>query len=376
MEEEELPVVIDNGSATMKIGFAGDDVPRASFQSIVGRWKYGPSLVGMNRPDFLIGEEAIAKRGLLIIRYPIEHGICVNWDDMEKLWHHAFYDQLKCAIEEHPVLMTENIFNSVNNREKMTQIMFETFNTPSFYAMTQSILSLFACGRINGVVLQSGDGVTNAVTCYEGHTLKHSLSGANFGGRDLTDHMMKLLTDSGHQFTRYYKTNFVKDIKENLGYIAIDYDAEMQKFNRNSLEIEQKYELPDGDVINVGSERFECCEALFNPSLIGKKCDGIDAMICESIKKSQIEDIDKLYSNIVIAGGSTMFKGIDKRLSKELQRLTVEEMNIKIIAPDTRQYSAWIGGSVVSCLPEYRSLFMTKEDYDEIGPSIIHRQCF
>lgn len=374
LEQEWLPIVIDNGSGMCKAGFASEDAPRAVFPCIVGRPKHPDVMVGMEQHDSYVGDAALVRRGVLSIRYPIEHGIVTNWDDMEKIWHHTFYNELRVDPDQHPVLLTEAPLNPKANRERMTQLMFETFGVPAMYVSIQAILSLYSAGRTTGCIFDSGDGVSHIVPVYDGYCLPHAVTRIDIAGRDLTDYFGKILTERGYTFFTTAEREIVREMKEELAYVAIDFDAEMQK-SINSSEVDAFYKLPDEQMITIGNERFRCPEVLFQPGLLGKECAGIHEQTFDTIMKCDIDLRKDLFHNIVLSGGTTMYKGMAERMTKELIAITPAGMDIRVVAPPERKYSVWIGGSILTSLNTFQENWITKDEYDESGPSIVHRKC-
>jgi actin-related protein len=293
---------------------------------------------------------------------------------MEKIWHHTFYNELRVAPEEHAVLLTEPPLNQKANKDKMTQIMFETFNTPAMYIANSAVLSLYTAGRTTGVVVDCGDGVTYTVPCQDGNALREGIFRLDVAGRDLTDHMMNMLAERGYSLTTAAEREVVKDIKESLGFVSLDFDQDMQIAASSNLM--KQYELPDGQVITVENERFQCPEALFQPPFLGVEAAGIHEMTYNSIMKCDTDNRNDLFNNIVLSGGSTMFPGMVDRMQKEMKAMISETTKLKIVAPPERKYAVWIGGSILASLAVFQQHWVSKEEYDESGPCILHRRCF
>ncbi|KAK4540174.1 Actin-like protein [Oleoguttula mirabilis] len=370
------PIVIDNGSGTIRAGYAGEDLPKCFFPSFVGRPKHLRVLAGGLEGDVFIGNRAQELRGLLKLRYPLAHGIVTDWDDMERIWQYIYTDELKTLSEEHPVLLTEAPLNPRANRDTAAQILFETFNVPALYTSIQAVLSLYASGRTTGIVLDAGDGVSHAVPVYEGFAIPSSIRRIDVAGRDITEHLQTLLRKQGSVFHTSAEKEIVKQIKEKTTYIALDPKKEEKEWlaasNRgggggsggaDSKAVE--YTLPDGQKLKIGSERFRAPEILFDPEIIGLEYPGLHQLVVDAIGRTDMDLRKALFGNIVLSGGSTMIKGFGDRLLHEVQRLAVKDMRIKIFAPPERLYSTWIGGSILAGLSTFRKMYVGIEEWHE-----------
>ena len=379
--EEYEAVVFDNSSYMFKAGFGGDDAPQTFFPTIVGHPKHPGIFVGMKREPKYIGNEAWSKRGVLhpFVR-PIERRIITNWDEMEKIWHHAFYSELRVDPQEHPVHLTEPLLNPKANRERMTQIMFETFNVPSMYVCLGLTLSMYSSGRTTAVVVDSGWKVTSVVSVYEGITLPHTAVRIDLGGHHITEYMMKNLN------LNKCRIEIVRDIKENYCHVSMNYHQEMQEQHHQKTI---SYAMPDGNEIDIQPCIQFCPEILFNPylnsrmndfwhvlpstrvcvallsarhkrlgeksllkvipSFLLRKCllyipntnTGYGGRLPEArlhhavfnaINECDVDIRNILYANIVLSGGNTMFAGIKERLTKEIETLSLnKEMKVEVI---------------------------------------------
>ena len=367
MAEDDLAIaiVIDLGSGRIKAGFAGDDAPKVNLASVVGR----PTTPNAALKALYFGDDALAKADVLTLTRPIERGFVTRWDDLEQILHHVFFNELRVDPKDHPVLLTETAVNRKADRERLTTLMFETFHVQGMYLAIDSVLSLYASGRTTGIVLGSGSGVTSSVPIYEGYSLPKATSRHDYAGHDFSDYLGKLL--AARSIT--LKSSEVTEVKQTLGYVAESYEAELAKA---ASTIEKSYARADGTSITVGVERFRVPEALFKPVLLGGTQPGIHTAIYDSIMKCDVDVRPVLWGSILLAGGSTQFPGIAARLTKELTTLAPPSTVIKVVAPPARRFSAWIGGALLSSLSTFGQMWITRQEYDESGPSIVQRKCF
>ena len=369
-KEDSHAIVIDTGAGECKAGFARYDTPQLIFPSLIGRPK-DKNDTKLN--EYYIDTKLQENRQSLDVKYAFESGH-VNWTDVEILWQHVF-SELQTSPKEQPVFLTQPSLNPKTNQEEMTQIMLETFGVPAMFVSNQSLLSLYSSGRLTGVAMDSGDLVTQVVSVYEGYTIPNGIQRLDLAGRELTDYMLKILTEkNGFSFRNSPEFQSIQDLKEKLAFVALDFESELHTSSDSKLEA--SYELPDGQRITLGNERFRCSEALFQPSLLNMDCPGIHEMIFNSIKQCDDDIREELYGNIVLSGGTSLLPGMVDRINKELTILDPSDRKLNFTVPENRKYSVWIGGSILASLESFQEMWISREEYQESGPAVVHKKCF
>jgi actin, other eukaryote len=380
MSKRGLPAVIfDNGSGLFKAGLADEPAPTVIFPNITGKPTNPNMMVGMDQKEIYVGPEASEKKSHLTLSKPIKRGIIQDLDQMEKIWHYTYENELKVNPNERPVLLTEPPLNDPKKREQLMEIFFEQFGVRQFYLAIQAVLGLFSTGRATGLVLDSGAGVTHTVPVYEGFALPFATFKLNVAGDDLSKYLEQLLVQETNITIKpddITNREAIEHIKEKICYVAFDIDTSKKESDDKDKAI--SYTLPDGQKFEIKKAHFSCPEALFTPSNIENgEPEGIHDKAYASINKCEPDIHKHLYKNIVLIGGSTMFKGLGVRLRKEVSALAPSTMDIVLYEPLERKHSAWIGGSILSSIDAFDNMWITKADYMEgKNMSVVHKKCF
>ena len=370
MQTNYTSIIIDVGSGLMKVGFSGEDGPRNIFNSIVGIPKMAGLKVGMEQKERYVAEEAISNAEFMNFYSPIQRGEVVDWDKFETLMHYLLYNQIEVVPEDMSVLITETPLSSKKNRSKISELLFEKFNVQKCHIANSSMLGLFSYGKSSGIVLDCGYNITSTVPAYEGFPLVYASQKINLGGEDLSNKLYDIIKG---KLDKTYKTIKGKllseDIKDKLGYVSMDIKQEGEK-------IEQKYILPDSKELTLGNELFEVNEILFNPGE-NPELKSVTNMVVDSLNLCDDDVKKEINESVCLIGGTTLMKNFSERLRLELSDNKDFGMYNMAPAPE-RQFSAWIGGSIMSSLDNFQYLWVTKEEFDENGKSLvaIDSKCF
>ena len=402
-------VVMDNGSGMTKLGFAGNDSPSFVFPTAIATSQSSNkrtgstsssfvSKGGLDDLDFFTGYEALnANNGPNYnLSYPVKHGQVENWDHMERFWENSIFKYLRCEPEDHYFLLTEPPLNAPENRESTAEIMFESFNCAGLYIAVQAVLALAASWTsskvqdrsLTGTVIDSGDGVTHVIPVAEGYVIGPAIKHIPLAGRDITLFIQSLLRERGESDT---SLQTAEKIKQEFCYVCPDIVKEYKKFDQYPQEKFAQYVVEYTDrnrknIVDVGYERFLAPEIFFNPEIFSSDyLTPLPTVVDQVIQSSPIDVRKKLYKNIVLSGGSTMFKDFGRRLQRDLRgmvndRIALSErrsgvkstgVDVQVISHKRQRNAVWFGGSLLAQTSEFKSYCYTKQDYDEFGPNIV-----
>lgn len=430
MASQTPAVVMDNGTGYSKLGFAGNDSPSFVFPTAIATKgpTGGSGGSGSGRPavaskptfltggagpsghlsgkrgtedlDFFIGDEALAAAGGAGygINYPIRHGQIDNWDLMERFWSNSIFKYLRVEPEDHHFLLTEPPLNPPENREATAEIMFESFNVAGLYIAVQAVLALAASWTsskvqdrsLTGTVIDSGAGVTHVIPVAEGYVIGSSIKSVPIAGRDITNFVQSLLRERGEPDS---SLQTAERIKEEYCYVCPDIVKEFARFDRESDDRFKKHTVNYANgkttTVDVGYERFLAPEIFFNPEIYSSDfLTPLPTIVDTVIQSSPIDVRRGLYKNIVLSGGSTLYKDFGRRLQRDIRhmvdaRIKASEarsggaksggLDVQVITHKRQRHGPWFGGSLLGQTPEFKSYCHTKAEYDEIGPSIVRR---
>jgi len=395
-------VVIDNGTGYTKMGFAGNTEPQFIVPTLIATKDAGQvtQKKGVEDLDFYIGDEAVANQKTYSIQYPIKKGQIDDWDLMERFWEQSIFKYLRCEPEDHYFLLTEPPLNAPENREYTAEIMFESFNVPGLYIAVQAVLALAASWTsdkvtertLTGTVLDSGDGVTHVIPVAEGYVIGSSIKHVPIAGRSITQFVQQILRERETNIPPNESMDVAKTIKEQYSYVCPDIAKEFAKYDQEPSKWIKTYEGVESVTkkpftADVGYERFLGPEIFFNPEIASSDfLTPLPEIVDTVIQNSPIDTRRGLYKNIVLSGGSTMFKDFAKRLQRDVKRVVdyrvkqseilsqgriqAKPIDVNVISHRMQRYAVWFGGSMLASTNEFYSVCHTKKDYDEYGPSI------
>eukprot|EP00898_Chlorokybus_atmophyticus_P003530 jgi/Chlat1/4178/Chrsp27S04278 len=444
--DEVSALVVDCGGVSCKAGYAGEDTPKAVFPSWAGvleKREGGGAVDGTG--DTVMADAATTadangaasaskpgpskryyvgnttgvtyRRDHMEVSPVLKDGLIADWDMMEAIWDHAFKERLMVDPKEHPVLLAEPGFAPREQRERVCQVMFETYGVPALFMARNPVLTSFAAGRATSLVVDSGGGQTIVQAVHDGYALSKSIVRSPVGGESLTNFLLKSLEAKGTQvrprysfkrkevsqpggeleieevdlphtmesYRQYMQMQIVADIKESICRVSESAFDEAASANMPTMS----YELPDGNVVEIGADRFKLPEVLFNPSIAktypggeallpAVESKGVPALVIESINRCDVDARRDLFNGVLLSGGTSLFPNMKERVERELLELAPQTARIKVIAstvPNERRFSVWIGGSILASLGSFQQMWLSKAEYEEHGTSMIGRKC-
>lgn len=372
-------VVVDNGTNTIKAGFSTQDAPSTVLPTVVGHGRHKGAMAALGLKDTYVGSQAQALRGILAISQPIKQGVVQDWDDLEAIWEHIWYQELQAEPSDLPALLTQPPTTAGGDWSRMAEIMMEKFEVPALYLANKSVMALYGGGQMTGISVDSGHDTTYIVPSYQGIPIQEATLTLRLGGKQVTEHLMNLLLNGKYSFPddnfllwrKKKKTKFtvssrieiIREMKEQYCYASPAFD----KGSAEETFPEESIRLPDGNMIVMGREKILAPEILFQPSLANKKSCGVHELIYYSLIKCDEQLRPELLANITLSGGNMKFPGLEKRIYNELSRLLPDKTGVRVRALPNRELLSWIGAARLSNLSSFQRFWVTKTDYREAG---------
>lgn len=369
--------IMDFGTSTVKADFAGEEIPSVQFSSLIGKPKYTKVFSNKSEAD-VIGPDA-STRGLYKLHHSIKRGVFINAEDATRIIQKVFHDLHVTDTSLIPVLVTQPVILPKNNKKVLAEIFFENQNTQYLFFGTQSVLSLFAHGKSDGIVLESGEGVTQVASVFNGYKIENAFEQIAFGGSDVSMYLKFLFKRNGVLVNSSSEDCIFSEMKKHAcqvnrtGIQSVDSSKSEQL--QTSPEI--NYSLPDGSQIKLKNERFLAGEVLFNPAVAGLAFCGIHELVENSIQNIDIDLASYLCKNVYLSGGNTQMNGFVERFAFELNKISKNKSEKNIIASKgDRSLLAWRGGSVITNMSSFSTLWISKQEYQENGERIFLTKFF
>ncbi len=357
--------IIENGRLYSRAGFAGDNSPRRVFPTVFGRGMGLPVNPDAFTREYYIGEDALALRGVLRLGYPMEcDGSLENESTMEKIWAHAFTNELEVDPSTTAVFMVLKPGVPPSTLEKIADKMFITFQVPKMAFGDQAVLALAALRQNAGCVVDIGDSETIVAPVEAGKVITGAMQRTELAGKEITHALEGLLHAKGFDVRTSAEREIIQDMKEKLCYVALNPEKGSAHM-KTGHSVDKQYMLPDGEIVSMGTERFMAPEILFQPDLAGKTTLPLDKLILSSIEKCGASRRSFFLSNIILTGGTTLLPNLAERLFNMLQERVGREIAVHISAPVNRAYLGWLGGSLLGDRVPLTSLFVDKSTYEE-----------
>ncbi|DAZ99454.1 TPA: hypothetical protein N0F65_004087 [Lagenidium giganteum] len=427
-------IVGDVGTSLSKFGLAGEDTPHVLVPTAVGKLttpaasteeadmavKTEPDAAASTAPPqpplYLLGDLFHSRQREVL--HPVESCSVSSWEAMEQVWAHAF-ERLRVSPREHPVIASapscfaNDTLNASTTRdtERYMEMMFEKFDVPAFYMAKDAVLDAFAFGKSCALIAEIGAGASRVVPVYDGYPLQRPAQYSNVGCNQLNQYLEHLVTSKYPKldvrprcyFTRkahgdgkfdiqvrsmesvpasyikFMKTDLYRDMRESICCIA---DSTLADVSENSLT-EARYELPDGTPITLEKERYQVAEFLLHPTPFEMKTEhhpavknmakGLHRMIYDAVQLCDADLRREMLSNIILCGGGSLMHGLTERLHAELTTMVPSTFKVRFtnVMKIERQFSCFIGGSILASLGSFQQLWISRREFDDRGAAAL-----